>query len=181
MYKLVTAQQTADLRNALGKLFPQGKFTNDHVNNLVTILTNNNEETVARNTAVATFNNDGTLADIGIESGTLVANGVYEVELLLRITSASVTPGAEIQFVGPAGATLAWDLGSPADVLAAENSIATNQAVATIAGTGIVTAKGILTIGGTAGTLKVQGAQGTPTVEDTTYEVGSYMILTRIA
>ena len=177
-----TAIQIADLRNALGKLFPQGKYSNDHVDNLVTILTNNNEETIARSTSVTTFNNDGTLADIGIETASLPINGVYDVEVFIRVASASATPGAEIKFVAPAGASFAWDLIRPAETAAAaEFGIGDTGSFATVAGTVIVVAKGLLTVGATAGTLKVQGAQGTPTVENTDYAINSYMVLTRIA
>ena len=177
-----TAQQLTDIKRQLRQLEPTGVLATEYIDNLVTILTAGAEETVARITADKVFNNDGTLADLtGLVTGTLSINSTYDVELVLRIESASATPGADIKFVIPAGATLKWALGSPADVAGAELTEATTQGVATIAGTGLVTAKGILKIGATAGTIKVQGAQSTPTVEDTKYKVDSNLTVTKIA
>ena len=177
-----TATQIADLRNALGKLFPSGKYSNDHVDNVVNILAGVSEEKVAQITVDQTFNNDSTLANLaGLVSESLPINTTHVLDLTLLIDSASATPGAKLLFVIPAGATLSWELGSPADLGNVINTIATEGALSTVIGTGMVTAKGILTIGATAGTIQVQGAQGTPTVEDTKYLVGSNMIVTRIA
>jgi len=177
-----TAQQITDLQRHVRKLEPAGDFSEEYLQNLVDILNAGAEETVARIAAAdADFNNDEVLADIGLETGNLAINSLYKVELTLSIESVSTTPGAEIKFVGPAGATLVWQLGHPADVDGAQLAIATEQAVSTIAGIGIVTAVGFLTTGSTIGTLKVQGAQGTSTAEDTDYKVGSNLVLTKIA
>ena len=178
-----TAQQITDIKRQVRQLEPTGLLATEYLNNLVAILTANQEETVARITADKVFNNDGTLADLtGLVTGILAINSTYDVELLLRIESVSTTPGAEIKFVIPGGgATLKWALGMPADVLAAELTEATTQAVATIADIGIVTARGTLRTGSVAGTLKVQGAQASATVEDTTYKVDSILVVTKIA
>jgi len=179
---MATAQQITDLKRHLRVLEPQGNFTETYITNLVNIISEGAEETVARITADKTFNNDEVLADLtGLVTGTLAINSTYDVELLLRIESVSTTPGAEIKFVIPAGATLKWALGTPADVLAAELTEATEQSVATIADIGIVTARGTLRIGATAGTIKVQGAQATATVENTSYKVDSILVVTKIA
>ena len=179
---MATAQQLTDLRRHIRKLEPQGEFSEEYLTNLVNIIEGGAEETVARITTIKTFNNDAVLADLtGLVTGNLSINSTYNVELLLRITSVSITPGAEINFVIPAGATLKWNLGNPADVAGAELTEATEQAVSTIAGTGLVTARGILRTGGTVGTVKVQGAQNVATVEDTSYEVDSQLVLTKIA
>ena len=176
---MATAQQIADLQRHIRKLEPHGEFTEEYLTNLLAILGQTSNE--GKIVADQNFNNDDTLADLaGLASGTLKINTTYIVDILLRIESVSSTPGAELKFVIPAGATLKWALGSPADVSDAELTEATTAALLTLAGIGIVTARGILTMGATAGVIQAQGAQATATVEDTDYKVGSALIVREI-
>ena len=175
-----TAQQITDVRRQLRQLEPTGVLATEFINNLVAMLEAGQEETVTKMIADQIFNNDATLADlVGLETGTLAINSTYVVELILRIESVSITPDAKIKFVVPVGATIEWVLGKQADLIV-ENTDVTVGVASTIAGIGIVTVTGILTIGGTAGTLKVQGAQNAATIEDTTYKVGSNLVVTKI-
>lgn len=174
---MVTAQQLTDIENQLRKITPSGSFGNTYIGRIIAALVN-----TGRISTDVTFNNDDVLADLtGLVSKTLDINSTYDIELLLRVESVSTTPGAEIKFVIPSGATLKWDVGYPADVLAAENTEATTQAIATIAGIGLVAAKGTLRMGATAGTIQVQGAQATATVEDTSYLEDSILKVTKVA
>lgn len=180
---MVTAQQEADLRRQIGILEPGSRLTNNYINGLINILKANEETTTSGVvTTKTTVNNSSALVNIaGLVSGALAINSKYAVKLILRIGSVSATPGADLKFVGPAGSSFNWELGSAADVNDVENELATTEAVSTVIGIGIITVTGILSIGATAGTLQVQGAQTTPTVEDTDFEVDSMLVVTQVA
>jgi len=176
-----TAQQITDIKRQLRSLEPTGVLATEYIDNLVAILEAGQEETIASITTAKVFNADTVLADLtGLESGTLSINSKYVLEVILRITATSITPGAKVKFVLPAGATIAWELGAAADIANTENVEATEGVLATIVGTGIVTIRGVVSIGGTAGTVKVQGAQSVSNASDVTYEIESNLVLTKL-
>lgn len=126
------------------------------------------------------INNSETLADVtGLETSSLAIGRKYQVELLLIVEAASTNPDLDIKFVSSANTTLGWTIGG-AGTHAAMDTIATEKTIALAAATGIVKAEGILDIVDTAGTLKLQAAQNSATVEDTTIKAGSMLKITRI-
>ncbi len=132
-------------------------------------------------TADFDVNNDETLADVpGLESSSLSV-GKYFVELMLIFEAASTTPDMDIKFIGSANTTLDWEIGAMDDGTVALSTIATEKNVPLGAVISILHIKGYLDVVDTVGTLKLQAAQGTATVEDTSIKVGSILKVTRIS
>jgi hypothetical protein len=110
-------------------------------------------------------------ADIGGFSFTGDSNSVYLIDGWLHIV-APTAGDLSIQWVLPASASVEWSLFSPASTDAGTNLVTTvyQGAVTTVGpltvggmnstGTG-VNLRGTVTIAGTSGTCKLQGAQGT--------------------
>ncbi len=127
------------------------------------------------------INNDETLADVtGLETSSLAAGTKYLVELLLITISATTTPDMDILFVGSTNSTMAWDLGASVDgaliakLITDEVTLPMDNVLST------VKASGILDVVDTVGTLKLQAAQNTATVENTTIKAGSILKITRV-
>ena len=131
-----------------------------------------------------TRNNTDTLAnDTGLVTGTLPANSVWEFEAVIHYRSSTVADYKHAMIM-PSGATLI------ASVLFYSSAAALTHAVyagASLAGGGLgavtidLRVKGILRIGGTAGTVQYQWAQNTLEVSDTITYAESYMKLLRIS
>lgn len=144
--------------------------------------------TVAVKPTDQTVNNTAAEADDTDLVLPVEANNRYIVEGLIAYTSGS-TPDIRIGFAVPAGATLAYtlwghdtgsttptgdtDFGWTASVLTGNGRGGTGASLAALL-------KGVLTVAGTAGTLRVRWAQLAATVANTTVHAGSYLSLTQI-
>lgn len=131
-------------------------------------------------TADTDFNNTEAMADItGLETSSLPI-GKYLVEAIVLGESATGVPELDLLFVGSVNTTLVWQVGTPAAetvVLAIASQgrvLLSNQVSQTVI-------HGYLDVVDTPGTLKLQGGQGTATVEDTTVSLGSTLKVTKIA
>lgn len=135
---------------------------------------------IVQATADTDFNNDETMVNItGMETSVLPV-GKYLVECMILGESATGTPDLDLLFVGSANTTLVWQVGIPLPetvvlAIASQGRVALGNQV------GMTIIKGYLDVVDTPGTLKLQGGQGTATVEDTTVTLGSTLKVTRIA
>lgn len=121
---------------------------------------------------------------------TVLANAVYKVDTFLYYT-ADTAGDLKIGWSGPASATFIWNAGGmsstaasvSAPILSTTGAITDTDILGGIGATTGTVARpgGLLTIAGTAGTFKMQWAQGTSAVTGTTVKAGSLMTLTRIA
>ncbi len=140
-------------------------------------ITKDSDETINNS---ATFQNDDDL------SFSVAANEVWMIELHIEYTGGSATSDIKWQFTGPAGATASlqtnyWDTG-----LAISMGGNIGLASAILAGTasgfdlsGHI--YGIVTVGGTAGTIQFQWAQNVAEGVDTTVYAGTYMKIQKVA
>jgi len=115
----------------------------------------------------------------------VLANTTYEVEALLLPNSASATPGFGLGQTVPAGASgrfgaSSWTevSGSGGDSFDQAGSTGLTIAAAT---TTWVLYKGVLVVGGTAGSFTITWAQAVSNATATVLKAGSYLKLTKIA
>ncbi|MGI5169881.1 hypothetical protein ACQEU3_36565, partial [Spirillospora sp. CA-253888] len=149
----------------------------------------------ARKTADETVNNSNTLQNDNHLVVALAANATYVVDLMLIYESASAVPDLTIGFSIPAGATWKWvPRGlSPTDAEQSTGQQAgyirmplatgtTSRSIGTQAGQElVVTPKGIIRTGGSAGNLQLMWAQTTQTAENTVIKTDSHMHARRVA
>lgn len=137
-----------------------------------------------------TFTSNNTLADDPDLQVAVAASSVYVMECYLPYEAG--TPGdGLIKFVGPTGATMIWSSGSLASNATVSTSATdrnkksiTQQVVVGGVGTGTgveCRPVGLLTIGGTAGTFKLQTAQSTSDATSTIFYAGGWLRLTKVA
>ena len=107
----------------------------------------------------------------------VAANSVYEVTVALRGTANS-SGDLKVQFAGPAGATGLFGAGK--DHSCVTLGTPNGPISLSTATPDTVFFMGTLTVGGTAGTFKLQWAQNTSNATATTLQAGSYMVLRRI-
>lgn len=129
-----------------------------------------------------------TLADDGVLQLAVAANSVYVLQAMIVYT-ASAAGDIKLGWSGPSGATLTWTpCGLTTTTSASAGSVRLPSK--TISDTDIpgavdvstpVTAlpTGLLVVGATAGTFKLQWAQGTSDATATVVKAGSYLMLTR--
>lgn len=117
------------------------------------------------------------------------ANATYIVEMYLRWTCTSNTPGFKIQFTGPSGATMTRSFfAQPTANTTATGTMDTGTQTTignpdtrqSINGTVGGMVKGLLTVGANAGTLTLQWAQNTTNAAGIVLNQGSWMKLTRV-
>lgn len=139
--------------------------------------------------------------DEGVTSSTALQNdnelllsvaASAEYEMLLGVVyTAGTAEKIKYGFTGPAGATLDWHMGGPANSVVATSGIAyygpnnlAGSDAPGAAGTGssmIARPYGLLRTGVTAGTLQFQFAQNFSGVNTTTVKAGSFMLLNRLS
>jgi hypothetical protein len=137
-----------------------------------------------------TVNNNATLVNITGLSAPLAATGKYVFESFIVYDSVTNVPDMKIAVNCPAAATMHWvpnglDPTSTTRVGAIDFRDALGAGFFTTGTTGgslqtIISPKGIVRTGGTAGTLDMQFAQSTATAENTVLRADSYMRVTRI-
>lgn len=141
---------------------------------------NNLVPAVARKTADETVNNSATFQNDDHMALSVVANAQYELYGEWRYNSGA-TPDIKFQWTFPTGLTMRWNIYGP---VAGWTSFALTQAdgAALDGATDIaVQVGGIVLVGSTAGTLRVQWAQNTANASDTKVLTGSYIRLKRIS
>lgn len=147
-------------------------------------------------TATETVNNNNTPQDDDELFITPQTNSSYLVQLLLIYKSTSQTPDFRIGFSFPVGANFTW---SPVGITPLNaNQDTSNQAgyirvtsttstatrdLGTIGGAENLTAApvGLLAMGSTAGSFRLQWSQGAATAENTQLLAGSVLVATKIA
>lgn len=144
----------------------------------------------ARRTANQSVTSSTTLVDDDTFQFTVRANAVYELRALISYVAATAGD-LKIGWSGPAGAAFDWQVGGPPST-AASNVESVYYGSNNLAGTDIVGGagvsgmscrpSGILVVAGTAGTFKMQFAQGTSSATATTIASGAtFATLTRLA
>lgn len=120
----------------------------------------------------------------------VAANAIYRVETIIKYVSTSTTPGFQMAWSGPTGASLLWvpcglgfgDTSSNDKIDMAARDITAASSLATPSSAGnVALPTGILTVGGTAGTLKFRWAQVSGNATATTVKAGSLLQLTRLS
>lgn len=119
----------------------------------------------------------------------VAANTSYWMRLFVMYTGLAVAD-LKVSFAGPAGATLRW----VSDGIGGTGAAVVDQVSRTLQGLGNSPSygcvdgqqmcglgKGVLTVGGTAGTLKLQWAQLASSATATRIYAGSALILTRVS
>lgn len=150
--------------------------------NVATLL--NQMNVFARKTANQTVNNSTTLVNDTHLSWAVVANAVYELDLHPVYSSSTV---ADIKFgwTFPTGLTMTWEY--VGITLAGALTVAgglTQTSVLAQGGTGGVVPvvfTGIVIVGSTAGTLRLQWAQNTAEASNTVMQTGAHGRLSRIS
>lgn len=146
----------------------------------------------ARKTGDTTVNNSAAPANDPHLFAAVVANATYTFETFLIYDSVGATADFKNAFTSPAGSTLIWApnaLSSSATTrtdaidMKQVNASGTSNTSGTVAGSStlIISPKGILRTAGTAGTLQLQWAQGSATVENTVLHTDSWMRVERVA
>jgi hypothetical protein len=113
------------------------------------------------------------------------ANATYLVELVLRVTSTSATPDITTRFSFPAGATFNIQMihttssGTFFESRLHEGAHTADTEVLTT-GT-IISYRGVVACGGTAGDFRLQWAQQTSNANATTVKKGSHMLWAKVA
>lgn len=113
---------------------------------------------------------------------TVVANAVYRIEGVLKMASPSAAD-LKLAFTVPAGATFDWSLhgiiaaasATTDDFLAGLTAASTQSVGGFGAGTVIGKVDGLLVVGGTAGTIRLQWAQDTANAGGTSMLAGSFL------
>lgn len=150
----------------------------------------NGYDVFARKTADQSVTSSITKVDDTHLSGSVLANGVYIVRWSLR-TDGATAGDLRYAFVGPGAATMAWESAglAAADATNVAPSITDVAAIGTDAvhgtiGTGSTTrvdGSGLLLVSSTAGTFKLQWAQGTSSATATRVLTGSWMFARQVA
>lgn len=130
-----------------------------------------------RKLADETVNNSSTLQDDDELQFSIGPGEAWEVELALVVTFVTALPDIKLSVVGPSGATGHFGSFRSATEQAALGSSVTLN---TSAGTEVHQVKATILGGATAGLVKLQWAQGTPTAENTVVKAGSVLKATRI-
>ena len=185
---MVTQEQTDDFERLMRELNPTGAQLEELITLMNAIFSDNADNvTVLGGSEVRVvaadfdINNTETLADVtGLETSSLAVGTKYYVEVLLLVESATTTPDLDIKFIGSANSLMNWDLGASVDGAVIAKTIASEIEIALDNLVSSVSISGILNVVDTAGTLKLQAAQGTATVEDTTIKAGSMIRVTRV-
>jgi hypothetical protein len=133
-----------------------------------------------RKTADESVTNSTTLQnddDLALSVG---ANEVWEFEAFVLTTSASGTPDLRMTFDAPSGSTISWQ------AVARDSTDAFSHPLVTASGTTIspainagttslVRVRGVLAVGSTAGTLRLQWAQNTADADAVTISANSFL------
>ena len=120
------------------------------------------------------------LADDGDLQVNVEANSAYAFTAIIQSLSQSGNPGFKWQFVGPSGSTInfiAYD-STGANYGPTAGGVSNNMAIATTGRWLTVTGK--ITVGATAGQLKLQWAQNTSNANYTAVQAGSSLTLAKI-
>lgn len=137
---------------------------------------------VVRKTTSQTVNNSTTLVDDAQLQLDLVASSTVYFEAIIRYNGDS-SADIKIAFVGPTGSTIRWDnynsvYVSAGDVITAsttEVTEATTRPFGCVAGVRTLNIRGYVQTSTTAGPLKMQFAQNTAVVADTTIQFNSVL------
>jgi hypothetical protein len=147
-----------------------------------------NEPIIIRKTADEIVNNSSILQDDDHLFFAIGANEEWVFEVFLFVSAGSVTAELQVAVIVPTGASLKFGLGAQAyiDVLGsagiAPYVTASGSALNMDIASGYVASlKGWVLNGATAGTVQVQWAQSTATVEDLTVAQGSFLIAHKLA
>lgn len=145
-----------------------------------------------RKTADESVTSSTTLQDDNHLSVTVEANAIYDVRLWIIAEGDETTGDAKVKFVAPAGAAMNFTTYSPhftetsefGSTIKVTLSDLTGSPTYGLFGAGIsviLKADGLLTVGGTGGTFKLQWAQNGSSATPTIFKTGSYMTLRRVA
>lgn len=145
---------------------------------------------VRRTADRADITSNTTLADDGVLQLDVAASGVYFVRAMIHYT-ADANGDLKIGFTAPAAATFTWtpiSLTTTATTSAAAlrmptKAIADSDIAGGVDSSTSVAAfpTGLLVVGATAGTFKLQVAQGTSSATATVVKAGSWMFAERVA
>lgn len=132
--------------------------------------------------------NSTTLQDDDALFAPVDANTDYWVWCIIFYTGPSTNGDLKINWDGPSGATFTWvsdSLGSAATTTVGnlsrnDQDLSTSPAPATVAVDCVAPVKGLLRIGGTAGTFKLTWAQATASATPCTIYAQSTLILRRL-
>lgn len=144
---------------------------------------------VVRKTADETVTSSTVLQDDDELRYALLANDVVAFEAVLFVVSTS-TGDFKAAFTVPAGATLLWsftasfdtasgDLDQPSAAITASGGSQVFELSS--ANTTLLTIKGMVVNGGTAGNLQLQWAQSSSTANPTTVKANSYLRIAKVA
>jgi hypothetical protein len=148
--------------------------------------------TVSANSTVVTryktsdesVSNSNTLQDDDHLFATLGANQVWEVEGMMDFSSTSATPGVLFGLSVPAGATFKLSYHANDGSATAFRSGVLSGGTASLGvpagGSAIVFVRGIVVMGSSSGTVRLQWAQNTADATPTTARTNSYLKFTRI-
>jgi len=140
----------------------------------------------AANTTSQSFTNSTTLTDITGLSVNLLPNQTVSFEAQIRC-NADPSGDLKLAVAGPSGSTIRWQ-NTGSIYIAANDSITVSSSDITesgsrtfgaVTGTRIVSFVGVITVGSTAGPIKIQGAQGTSNATPTNIGCGSYLKVIR--
>ena len=140
---------------------------------------------IAYKTASETVNNSATLQNDDHLSASLVASAKYVVELFLRASTdgsyaSFASADLKVDFTVPSGAS--GHIGTPNSQVSGEfNAIGSNAQVNLLAHESFRHVVAYVETGGSAGTLQFRWAQWGATAVNTTLDVGSHMIVRRVA
>lgn len=136
------------------------------------------------------INTDTTLSDDpDLVTPSLDANSTWVIDGWLWWTGTSGTPDIKFAFAGPAGSDIQWILhaittagtsNSSAQDIGIQTGMGNTHARGTFNGSTSGMVKGYLTIGGTAGSVRLQWAQNTSDASTVTLKEGSYLRFRRV-
>ena len=149
---------------------------------------------VVRKTADESVNNSNVLQSDDHLLFAIAANEIWEVELIVVLTSPSVNSDFKYGWAYPAGCTAYWGVhtygtGTPGNwcpVGTASNpqpilAIATSEAAGSLNGTQGFRIRAIFVNGATPGNINFQWAQNTATIENTTIKANSCLFARKLA
>lgn len=145
---------------------------------------------VVTKAATQTVNNSTTLVNDDSLFVSVEAGGVYEVTAWI-VHSSQTAGDIQIGWSAPSGSTMTWGVQGPAVSATAasdssanfqQRSISQTASLGGGAGTAVCTdARGVLTVGSTAGLFRLRWAQNTANASDTQVLGGSNLRVKRIA
>lgn len=131
----------------------------------------------ARKPTNETVANSNALQDDDDLGAPVAANSVYKVDAWIHWSSPT-TPGIKFGWTAPAGSTLDWSNYDPADVNYTLASVMTRSGGVVHR---VLPLSGLLVVGGTAGTLRLQWAQNTANASSTVVYANSWLRLEKVS